>query len=559
MFQQRGGLSIDPDVLYKKNPSFKSYADGTGVNWGTASNLQKAQLASDFSNYMAAQGADVASGVDIEGARLDRSGPAVEANAFNKEAMLADPAMVACKTAASCKRDYSEKDIVNELDRRGFRDGGRYKYVMVHKSDIDGIPSGKTYSGPASVAALPAGKRYAEPDINQFRPDDNGEFYRVRADYNDKTTFHQLVSILLASNKRISKQAQAREKFSSRTGKLRYARGAFPSETTNPAMYDPKTGLLKENFLTMDHHGLTAYDFKGDRYRVEWTPFGSNGGGKAKWVPYQEGAMAETMSGLHQLRGVFDLAANGLPKITQLNDSHLGKFHKDKNGKLWQVQCKKRGKTCLRKRDGSLQLKWGKYDPKATAIQKVEERKKKFITPLGVFTYDQLMKMPLDNILKMMIVLELMDESPKYAMKMQKLGVGPFSKDGMLAALPGRQRATMVKGAPKSKTALDDMARQLQEKKYLQAGLPKCEFPEPPYRCYTDSYIPGTCVPDEAMCFKPGLRKPWKDYMDRKYPGKMDWAETASANASQFVTEKDIEQMYKEASQGSQAGDWLVY
>lgn len=550
MFRQFGGLNLDPANFYANDPNFRKFVSSQGYDQATfgalpkSSNTGPSQMGLQLQYAKArraSEGSDATqSGVDVQGVRL----PGVLGSTSAQADPTVSQALLACKSANQCQK-YDSDDIRYELERRGFTNGGSSKYEFRPLSEL-----------PAGEAA-----RRTKYDANG-NLDENGQYYKKEADFYNRTTKPELIRILLGHNKRLAKETKIRGKLES---SLKSARGAFPSESSNPHMYDPKTGLLKEKYLTIDHHGLTAYDIKGDRYRVEWTPFGPNGGGLAAWKKDEE----QAPYGTQQLRGVYELDSRGLPKLSQLSYvDDLFKVHQDKKGKLWQVHAARKNRksksmaisNVKKNSDGTPKLVWGKYDPTLNVHEKVESTKKKFVTPLGVYTYDQLMKMPLDNILKMMIVLELADESPKYAKKMMDLGVGPFDPSAAAASsmtrgrLTGRQAVPMVKGKEKERSTLKADDKMLQEKKYKQSGFPECEYPQPPHRCYTDSYIPGTCVPDEKMCFNPKLRDPYKAYVNRK-GYRADWAIDASEGKNhQYVTEDDIRAIYETAAAPRTAG-----
>lgn len=508
MFRQFGS-GPDEISIFNASADFQAYAAAQGVDslskFKALPNEQQEQLLEDY---------NLSKGRLTQDELAKQGGPSTreQGTAPFRTTPTAAQAMMSCKTVNQCQK-YDSDDIRHELERRGFTNGGSSKFVM-----------------------------------------EDGK--KVEADFYERTTKPDLIKILLGHNKRLAKENRLQSKFES---SMKGARGAFPSESTNPHMYDPKTGLLKEKFLTVDHHGLTAYNIKGDRYRVKWTPFGPNGGGVATWEKDED----QVPYGTQTLRGVYELDSRGLPKLSQLSYvDDLFKVHRDKKGNLWQVHVARKNKrsksmavtNAKKNRDGSPKLVWGKYDPTLNMDSKAgSDDKKKFVTPLGVYSYDQLMKMPLDNILKMMIVLELADESPKYAKKMADLGVGPFDRSAMTKGrLTGRQQVPMVKGKEKESSALNYEDKMLEEKAYKLSKFPECEYPQPPHRCYTDSYIPGTCVPDEKMCFNPKLRDPYKAYVQRK-GYRADWAIQASEDASQYVTEDDIRAMYETASK-KQAG-----
>jgi len=66
-------------------------------------------------------------------------------------------------------------------------------------------------------------------------------------------------------------------------GKKKYVTGSFPSEATNPAMYDLdlNTGLLKDKYLKDTHVGLTRFTYRGERMIV------IKNKGKLEWVDYR--------------------------------------------------------------------------------------------------------------------------------------------------------------------------------------------------------------------------------------------------------------------------------
>ena len=120
----------------------------------------------------------------------------------------------------------------------------------------------------------------------------------------------------------------------------------------------------------------------------------------------------------------------------------------------------------------------------------------------------------------MMMLLELMEQGPNYQKKLKELGLGPYAHKQDMSGLPGQMKTT------RRSTVLDPTERIEEEQKYVAAGLPKCEFPNPGFRCYTDSSIPGACVPHEGICFNSSYERPWDESKSHGMNPKMDWAKT---------------------------------
>ena len=393
-------------------------------------------------------------------------------------------ALMSCSTENECDR-FGKDDIIAELRRRGF-----------------------------SEVTAPR-----ELEADEFRP----SAYKP-----------ELIKILLNHNKRIAAVAQAKMR-QTKTG-LRYTQGALPSEATNPSMYDTKTGLLKEQYLTQDHHGLTAYDFKGDKWVVKYEPKLKGFGGDAKWHKYADemGTGHEIGKNPDLLVGFYLLDKRGLPKVEQLNYLYdYGKGYKDKKGKTWILTCPNRKNkksfsihpsNCVVKKDGTFTMKWEPADGKKpwtkTAIPEGPEDRKFFLPDGSVVTGKELNKLSLEEIWRMMMLLELMEQGPNYQKKLKELGLGPYAHKQDMSGLPGQMKTT------RRSTVLDPTERIEEEQKYVAAGLPKCEFPNPGFRCYTDSSIPGACVPHEGICFNSSYERPWDESKSHGMNPKMDWAKT---------------------------------
>ena len=479
----------------------------------------------------------------------------------------ADRPLFYCSTKKECD-EYGKEDILNELLRRGYtvaKGGATTVYTerneaiqrglnIVSTSEFLKSGDGKTF---VAVPALEDqdSMDYINKGKNAIDKDGQKRYVKVTAEVNEKTTKPQLIKVLLNSHKREDERRRRMMKMKSKYGSMcatqKSLRGALPSETTNPSMYDFHTGLLKTEFLTQDHVGVIVPDALGNKFRVEWTPF-PNGKGRAYWVPVNKSATNGGPVQAMYLVGDFVLDKRGLPLITQLNYwEHRGKVAADRDGTLWQVVCKNRKNkkdrnigtmNCPMTKCGDVAIMWERYDATVGIVDMAEgavAADKKFNTPMGIYSYDQLMKLNLDDILKMMIVLELMEEGPKYADKMKAMGLKPNEP---MVSVPGRgaiplseyvklQGTEATLGVTKKHTTLTPQQRMFEEALYDGAGMGKCQFPNPGIRCYSDSYIPGTCVPDEEICFKNKYRgKYLNDLNNKGKTGKMQWAIDKSEN-----------------------------
>jgi hypothetical protein len=309
-------------------------------------------------------------------------------------------------------------------------------------------------------------------------------------------------------------------------------------------MYDDKTGLLKEIHLTQDHHGLSAYDFKGDKYQVVYEPALNGFGGDAKWVKSSNVLDTPGLIGTapEMLTDFYVLDKRGLPKVEQLNYFYdYGKGYKDKKGKTWILTCGNRKNkkswsihpsNCIPKKDGTFQMKWEPADGKKpwskAEVPKGPEDRKFFLPDGSVVTGNQLNKLSLEEIWRMMMLLELMEQGPAYAQKLKSLGLGPYAPDGAAALGVGQIPGTLKSGRKQS--LLDGQERADEEKRFAEAGLDTCEFPNPGIRCYSDSYIPGACVPHEGICFNSDYSSPWSSSKNHGQNPKMQWAKARRAD-----------------------------
>lgn len=496
--------------------------------------------------------------------------------------MIKNRPLFYCTTKRECEQ-YGKDDILKELDRRGYT-VSKDTSVWAYEEKNTAIQKGMQFSGTSEYVqvgdkyqVVPAMEDMESANYRSSGTDAAGRkrYVKVRAEVTQNTTKPQLIKVLLGAIKRDDdrrrREMKMKTKYST-CGSQKGFKGALPSETTNPSMYDQFTGLLKTEYLTQDHVGVTVPDALGNKFRVEWTPF-PNGRGKAYWSPVNKMGAMEGAIQPFQLVGNFILDKRGLPLISQLNYwEHRGKVFTDRDGNVWQVQCKNPKKrsdknhgtaNCPISKCGEVAITWGRYDPEVVFVDEANTSvaaDKKFNTPMGVYSYEQLMKLNLDDILKMMIVLELMEEGPKYADQMKKFGIGA---DGLTASetmvsVPGRgvmplkeyaklQGISSGLGVKKTKTSLTPFQRQMEESLYNAAGMYKCEFPKPGIRCYSDSYIPGTCVPDEEICFQGKYRQKYLNNLDKLgRDGKikrdmMNEVVAKSENISDVITATDAD------------------
>ena len=102
-------------------------------------------------------------------------------------------------------------------------------------------------------------------------------------------------------------------------------------------------------------------------------------------------------------------------------------------------------------------------------------------------------------------------------------GTCPNDTD-MITAEPFESGRQVIKFNFKVRNKLNSQTKASEEIKYNEAGLSKCELPQPNIRCYSDSFIPGSCVPDEKICYDNKYRDGWLNNEKYGKNPKMDWA-----------------------------------
>jgi hypothetical protein len=499
MFKQVGG-GVD---LYFSQKNLPRENKGQFSSFLLRKNYNDTQFAELPVEDMDKLYAEFVAGGSVSGRTISAAG---QAELARYGAQLEAP-IINCSTRAECDQ-YGKDDIEAELKRRGFTANPRLSNRSVNMK-------------PNEFAA------------NSTKP--------------------ELVQILLNHNKREMERLARLRKYGSSS-----MRGALPSEATNPSMYDPTTGLLLEIHLTQDHHGLTAYDFKGDKYQVFYLPKLNGYGGKAEWKRVGgSGGLLNTCNPI--MRTEIDpktgesivvpdancrtlppnviLDKRGLPFLDQLNyQEHYGISYRAKDGKMYILAPLRRKdlknfsvhpSNAVVDSNGNIKMQWvlgNSHEWNLNPVGKGADEQKFFLPDGSVVTGKELNKLSLEQIWRMMMLLELMDpENQKSTVdKLKSLNLGPY----------GEKKVGSQLGGPKRKrTLLDGADRAAEEARYREAALPKCGELDtatnkitPANRCYTDSYIPGACVPHEEICFNSTYEGPW-DGSDRygRNP-KMEWA-----------------------------------
>ena len=400
--------------------------------------------------------------------------------------------------------------------------------------------------GPAVVTALTTCTNINK--CNQYGKDDiQNELDRRQIKYSVRDNKLDLARILVSANKQAEKQFKLTQK-RTQSGK-KFTRGALPSESTNPHMYDVSTGLLRPKYLTMDHHGLTAYDFAKKKYQVEWNPINHT----ASWVLAND----ESGIGLSYITGFYTTSPKtGLPNIKELNYSeHAGRVFRNKDGELMQVHCVvSKGKdqknmlkaNCQKDKDfkGGIKLKWGKYSKDYYNFNATHEAQdeKKIVTPMGVLTYKQLMKLSTDEMFKMLLVLEMMDTSTQAATTQKMINAGASIYANTPQEFDSAGQSLKI-GTKKRKSWLTEKERAEEKIEYARAGLNHCGvWPNAPYMCDSTSAIPGECVADEEQCYDPKYRPAYENQWSsaRNKGGRFQTFFNESRSYDPLITSKDI-------------------
>jgi len=392
-------------------------------------------------------------------------------------------------------------------------------------------------------------QQYAKSDIVE-------ELGRRGVAVNNLHTKPVLIRKLLATNKMFL--AQMRMMGASGAG----FQGGFPSSATNPSMYylgprdfglgkqeyidilkaptgshtnaagniidnaaiikdiGERTGLIKEKYLTIDHAGLEMTNSAGSKFKVIYDPITDN----ASWKKVA-GARWEDIPQQLYLIGHFKLGKDGLPVIGQLSyESHHLFVHRDRNGRIMQVRCHMKDLNkgeepgnCKTDKNGKILLRWAPYDPTVKILSTGIGQK--FTTPLGVFTFDQLMTMPMDKIVQMLVILKIAEESTSggWGDKLSKYGIKFDPRTGKLNTtetyVPAIETFGGKRIAPiRTSTRLPPWFLQAEEKVYrsLDPNVKKECTGRKSVRCHVDSYAPGVCSPSTTLCYDPNILEYYK-------------------------------------------------
>jgi hypothetical protein len=174
-------------------------------------------------------------------------------------------------------------------------------------------------------------------------------------------------------------------------------------------------------------------------------------------------------------------------------------------------------------------LKWGPVDKKLRKFSGIATTKPEFYTPFGRFTYEQLLSMPMDKVLQMLIVLELVENKkggvsgwggsdPAWEKEFLDKGMlppGADPKEFTLDMFTGKYTRTSLRPTKNSRLNPDQKATQ--ERFFRLNKLETCPIRRP-HRCYSEAYsMPGLCVSDTKKCFDKNYYKQYKDDYLSKY------------------------------------------
>ena len=178
---------------------------------------------------------------------------------------------------------------------------------------------------------------------------------------------------------------------------------------------------------------------------------------------------------------------------------------------MMQVRCYKKNNkkgdeksNCQRTRNGRIRIRWSPYDP--TVKIYTTPASQKFHTPMGIFSFDQLMSMPLDKIIQMLVILEVAKDAGSYKQTMEKVGIRYDPVTGKLITEKEYVPAIDAFGATKmvkptrEKTRLPQWYLDAEDKAFADANLKKC-YGRKPFRCPIDSFAPGLCSPSRKLCY----------------------------------------------------------
>lgn len=270
-------------------------------------------------------------------------------------------------------------------------------------------------------------------------------------------------------------------------------------------------GLFKTKYLTVDHVGLEMNNTNGDRYRVAYDPINDKG----FWVAIRGVSWADIPDKM-KLNGTFMTDSRGLPLINQLNWSeHKFQVMKDRQDSIMQVRCYRKDlsaekgeedENCRTDRNGNILMRWAPYDP-TLKVYISPMNTKRFYTPTGILSYQEIMALPLQKITQMLLAMKLLQENNNIKNIFEKHNL---TTDKSKIAKPMYpvidlydQKATSLSEIPlRNKTILPTWFTTAENQWYKDAGLKTCAGRKS-FRCHIDSEIPGLCSPDPAICYDP--------------------------------------------------------
>lgn len=433
--------------------------------------------------------------------------------------------LVHCTTTQDCQK-YGKTDIYNELSRRGvILRGNETKPELIkrllnsnremqlsYRQQLKG-PQGKRLTGTfPSLQSNPAMYYLTPKDFGLKTSAYNAVSQRIAKAIQDNIGKGESISDIITQVSTIKPVDDISELPDNFDELKEEDKVVFMWNIVSKRM-----GLLKEQFLTIDHVGLKMKNSNGDIFRVTYDPFADQG----EWIPVAGAKWSDIPVEMRldiNIDGPFRLDKNGVPLISDLTyDRHHAKaWQIPATGRVIQVHCVKKSPkshdespdNCMKTKNGEPKLRWGPFDPLMTKRDVYSG--KKFTTPLGVMTYSELMKLPLDKVVQMLVLLKIMEKSSDYDTTLANAGITFDPVTGKMVTGNDVPIINELNGNakiyPRSKTVLPKWFTDAENRSYEALGLKKC-YGRKPNRCSVDSYAPGTCVPDAELCYDPEVAK----------------------------------------------------
>jgi hypothetical protein len=362
-----------------------------------------------------------------------------------------------------------------------------------------------------------------------------------------------LAKILVDSNAEIVRQVRRM-----RQGGLAGVKASsFPSRATQPHMYD-KEGKLHDKYLTPDHEGLEwTNPYTGKVWVVEVNPVPSkDDNGKMTYLDTPSWVASKDKSADIWTPGIiYRKDKLGRPLVSEMTyEEHHGLVVRGKDKKLHQVHCVKKNArgnedpaNCKKTKDGRIILKWGPFEKRLRKYSGVAAMKPEFFTPFGKFTYEQLLSMPMDKVLQMLIVLELIekkggafDGETEWEQNFLKQGMVPPGSDPNLYETGPDGMLTRVALQKVKKSRLTRDQKAVQEKYFRAKGVERCPIRRP-HRCYSEAYsMPGLCVSDTKKCYSKKYNDQYKTHFKNQYGFNTDNTLPKSIDGGVYASERDM-------------------